>query len=522
MITTINSRALNSPSIIKRLSLGQQSALNIIGSVGVVIINALINLVLSPFIVEHLGISANGYITLANNFVSYIALITIALNSMAGRFILVEYRRGDMRAANEYYSSVLFGDWIMSAVIIPALVLFLIFIDRIINVDSGDLADTRLLFGIIFINYIIHLCLPQWQTAPYCTNNLYLRSLRNIASSVARAMVIFLLFKYLKAHSYYVALAASVMTVVSLSMDYWFYRMLMPELKVRFNYFSWQKVKDLVSSGIWNTVSQCGNLLLEGLDILITNIFINPVSAGVMAVSKILPNMINQLAGTMATTFGPRLTYLFADGNRQGMADEVKNNIKVISILANVPIGIFAVFGRDFFALWLPGEDSNRLWLLSTLALTGIIFTGIGQCMTNVFGAVNRLKWNSMAIVISGVVSVACVFLSLKYTSWGIYGIAGISAAISIMRTMLFTVPYSAHCIGVPLSTFLLPALAGMANVIVPVIISLPIVLYFSIGSWMTLFASSIIVALLSYILDCRLLLNDSQRLTLLKILHLK
>lgn len=509
-------------SWIKNLSLSQQSALNILGSVGVVLINAAINFLLSPFIVEHLGISANGYITLANNFVSYIALITIALNSMCGRFILVEYRRGNMRAANEYYSSVLFGDWMMSAVIIPAMVLFMVYIDRFINVDAADLSDTRLLFGLIFANYIVNLCLPQWATAPYCTNNLYLRSLRNIISSVVRAITIFLLFKYFDAHSYYVALAASVMTLVSLSMDYWFYRLLMPELKVRFRYFSWPKVKNLVSSGIWNTVSQCGNLLLEGLDILITNIFINPVSAGVMAVSKILPNMINQLAGTMATTFGPRLTYLFADGDRAGMATEVKNNIKVISILVNVPIGVFAVFGARFFSLWLPGEDSRQLWMLSSLALCGFIFTGVGQCMTNVFVAVNKLRWNSLAIVISGAISVAGVFITLRYTSWGIYGIAGISAAISILRTMCFTVPYSAHCIGAPLSTFMVPSVAAAANVLVPIMLSLPFVMMFTIDSWLKLISFIALVTIASYTIDCLLFLNKSQRQSFLRLIKLR
>lgn len=77
----------------KQLSVNQQSALNIIGSLVVVGINAAINFILSPYIVKYLGVEANGYITLANNFVSYIALVTMALNSMYARFILIDYRR---------------------------------------------------------------------------------------------------------------------------------------------------------------------------------------------------------------------------------------------------------------------------------------------------------------------------------------------------------------------------------------------------------------------------------------------
>ena len=50
---------------------------------------------------------------------------------------------------------------------------------------------------------------------------------------------------------------------------------------------------------------QCGNIFLEGLDILIANLFVNPVVLGVLSLFKIIPNMIGQLVGT---TFGSRLT----------------------------------------------------------------------------------------------------------------------------------------------------------------------------------------------------------------------
>ena len=100
----------------RKPSLNEQSALNVIGSIVVVAINVTINLVLSPYIVKHLGVEANGYITLANNFVSYLTMVSIALNSMVGRFILIDNRRGYQQSANEYYSSVLIGDWIMAMV----------------------------------------------------------------------------------------------------------------------------------------------------------------------------------------------------------------------------------------------------------------------------------------------------------------------------------------------------------------------------------------------------------------------
>ena len=133
----------------KQMTINQQSALNIIGSIVVVAINVAINFLLSPYIVENLGVEANGYITLANNFVSYIALVSMALNSMAGRFILIEHRQGNTQSVNEYYSSVLLGDWFLAGIILLPMVLFVLFIGHVINVPVDQLADTKILFAIV-------------------------------------------------------------------------------------------------------------------------------------------------------------------------------------------------------------------------------------------------------------------------------------------------------------------------------------------------------------------------------------
>lgn len=55
--------------------------------------NLVINFFLSPFIVEKIGVEANGFIQLATNFTTIASLVTIALNSMAGRFISLNYHK---------------------------------------------------------------------------------------------------------------------------------------------------------------------------------------------------------------------------------------------------------------------------------------------------------------------------------------------------------------------------------------------------------------------------------------------
>ena len=52
---------------------------------------------LSPFVVGKLGEEAYGFINLANNFVSYASLVSVAINSMACRYIIQAIKKRQSR-----------------------------------------------------------------------------------------------------------------------------------------------------------------------------------------------------------------------------------------------------------------------------------------------------------------------------------------------------------------------------------------------------------------------------------------
>lgn len=72
---------------------------------------------------------------LAKNFTQYATIITIALNSYAARYITVSYHNNDMEKAQEYISSVYYGDVAISAVIMIVAGGFILFLDRILNIS---------------------------------------------------------------------------------------------------------------------------------------------------------------------------------------------------------------------------------------------------------------------------------------------------------------------------------------------------------------------------------------------------
>lgn len=497
----------------------KEAVLNIIGAIIIVGINTLINFFLSPYIVKNLGVEINGYVALANNFISYFSLITIALNSMSGRFILLELKKNNLIEANKYYTSVLLGNWILGIFLLIPVSILIIYLDRFIKIDTKFLEDVRMLFIFVFLSFFINLLMPKWSNATFSTNKLYLRSLEMAITSIIRALIIFFSYKMLSPKVYYIGIAGIIMTIGNLFLEFLFKIKLLPELRVKFKYYSLKKIKILVTAGIWNTVSQCGNLLLEGLDILLANMFINPVASGLLAISKIIPNMINQVVGNIATTFGPKLITFFALNDTDKMLEEVKKNIKIVSIIANIPIGVTFIIGIYFFKLWVPSQDAKLLSMLSSLTLLGMLFSGISNCIINIFIAVNKLKLNSIMVIISGIINILIVYVLLNFTNLGIYIIASVSSIISIVRIFFFTAPYAACCIQKKWYVFYKPLIKGAGNVILPIIIGIICNLFINIDSWFFLILKIIIIIIFTIIIDYFFILNVDEKNFIKKII---
>lgn len=105
----------------------KQLAINMLAQVVVFLVQMGINFLLTPFIVKSLGVEAYGFVGLSNNIIGYLQLATVALNSMAGRFITIEYHKGNLEQANKYFSSVFYSNVVISAALAIISIILLVF-----------------------------------------------------------------------------------------------------------------------------------------------------------------------------------------------------------------------------------------------------------------------------------------------------------------------------------------------------------------------------------------------------------
>ena len=496
--------------------------INLASQILLLIINVGLSLLLVPFITNKIGSESYAFVTLGNDFINYAQIITIALNSMATRFILVNLTEKKYDEANKFYSSVMLSNIVLSLIIFIIFILVIVFLQSIINITPAIVGDVKLLWSFLFINFIVTILTSIFTIGPYSKNKTYICSLVNVIGQVTRIIILILLYSFLPAYIWYVGIAVLICNIIIAVLNYHFTKKLAPELKIRKKDYSWKHVLILLKSGIWNSINKISNVLSSSLDLLICNIFVGSVAMGTLAVSKTLPNQILAAFVLLSSIFAPSLTINYAKKDYLKMKSEIDFSSKILALISCIPITILFVFGKEFYSLWIPTENAIILRNLSGLFGFGLVFSLALEPMWYIFTATNKIKESSIFLMSSSFITLLIVFVLFHFTQndvMKLYIIAGVGSFVGLVKCWIFLPLYSAKCLKLPYKSFY-PMLIKITIVnIICIILAILIKMIIPITNWITLIIACIILGGLSFIINLFIILNKEDRITILSML---
>lgn len=491
-------------------------ALNMMANTISFVFASVVSFFLTPYITSHVGIEAYGLVGLANSFISYVTLFTAALNSMASRFIVIEIHNSHFSEANKYFSSVLIANTLIALfLIIPAI--WLIFNLDKINVSQSLMFDAQITFSLVILSFFFSSVGAFYGVVLYAKNILYKGSFRTVESGIIRIILILLLFSLLDTRIFYVCVATFIAGLYPLIWNIRYTHRLLPELKVSVSSFSIKAIKTLTSSGIWNSVTNLSHLLLDGLDLVLCNIFISGTMTGNVAIAKTVPGLFVSLIAVLSGSFYPQFLELYSKKLKDALSVSINNSINILSAISGVCLSILIIYSRDFYTLWLPGEDSRLLSILTILALGTVLMSCCIYSLFSVFALSNKVKMNSLVMVATGVLSIITTFICLKTTNWGVYAIVGVSSIFGILRNLFFTPIYAAHCLGLPKHYFYKRISINLINVGIILVFAFLIKSILPVHSWGLLISNFFIIAILGSLLSLFTVFNRQQRQSLIK-----
>lgn len=440
----------------------KQIVVNMIASLLSCLVSMGVSFILAPKIINSLGIEANGFLEMSNQFVNFASIAAMALNSMAGRFITVKIHQKDTEGANQYFNSVMYANLAIAGFLFLPLTIIVFNLDKLINISPELVGDVKLLFAAIFLNFMVTIVSTTFSTATFATNRLDLTAMRTIESQILKGGLLILVFYFLPIKVSYMGIATLASTLYLLIAYIYYTRKLLPDIEISPKHFRMKKVLEILSAGIWNTVMRTGQLLTNSLDTLITNLAIGTTEMGYVGTSKSMVTAINMLYETISAVFTPSLTISFAKNNKKELVEDLTSAMRLTGFFANIPLAFMAAFGVSFYTLWLNKTqslyDPTIIYVLTLLTMFGTIVGGAISPLFNVYTVVNKLKWNSIVTLIMGVLSAGTVLLLIETTdtaaNFGMYYIVGTSTVLGIIKNMTFTPMYAAHCLKLKKTTF--------------------------------------------------------------------
>ena len=490
----------------------KELVINMSASILAYVINFAISFFLSPYIVKNVGVDAYGFVGLANNFISYATLITIAVNAMASRFVTIKLCEKDYDGANKYFSSVFIANTFLATVMGVAFIAIWLFLEKLINIPQNIFWDVKILFAMLFLNCVLSTMCSIFSVATFATNKLYLASIRSIESHALKALIVVPLFILFAPRVSFLGVSTLLCGIYVIVFNIYYTKKLLPDIKIRKKHFDFKAIKELVASGVWSLINRVGQLLLDGLDLLITNLFINPIAMGVLSLAKTIPSIMNGIIGSTVSVFSPNFTFLYAEKKQDELVLSVKRSMRIMGVIANLPVIVLIVCGELFFSLWQPTQNSAELHLLSVLTCGTIIFSGGINCIYNIFTVVNKLKVNSLVVVGSGALNALIVFILLKTTSLGIYAVAGVSTVLSIIRNLAFTAPYGARCLKLKWYAFYPDIARPVIFVIISVAIGYVIKQFVTFSGWLGLIAQAALIGAIAVFIGLFIMLSKAER----------
>jgi membrane protein EpsK len=427
---------------------------NLISNGSLFIVNIVIGIWLTPYLILRLGVEVYGMVPLANQITTYLSLLTLVLTGASGRFLSIAIIREDNEEANKVFNTTFYASLLLTIGLLPFLFVFIFFVPAFLNVPVGFEQDTQLLFAFIFLAALITFLQTSFLVPSWSKNRIDLRNNVILLGKICQIFFIIIAFKVFPNRVWLFGASVFISYAITTFGIFFVNRKLTPSLYISTKYFDRLWLKEIIGLGKWIVVDQIGSILLLNSDLFMANQLLGPTIGGEYGSLVLIPQTIRVFVSTLSSTVSPVQMEKFANGYTGEVTYISRGTVKILSIFLAIIIGSLCGFSKELLNIWL-GNDFVHLQNLLILLLIPLFFTLPFQPLFQLQIAYKKVKLPAIAVLTFGVMNIALAFLFIKVFHLGAEGIAlafGISYSI---RTTIFTPIYGAIIQKMPLGTYL-------------------------------------------------------------------
>lgn len=418
------------------------------------VINTIIGLWYTPFLIANLGVAVYGIVPLIQSVTNYLHLLTDGFNSAVSRFLQIELARHDVNMANRTFNTSIVGAVAIIVLVLPIAVILALLAPRIFDVPSGFVWDTQWLILLTMLTFAITFLSSSFAISSFSSHRFDLRLGLNIVRLSVQIGSVVLLFTVMPPQLWQIGVGTFLSSILYLLGHRVLCRRLTPFLKIQPSLFDTSRLKQMLQFSGWVLVNQAGAYLFLNIDLIIANLVFGALTAGRYGAVLLFSSMLRAMVGTISAVLDPIVFTLYAQNNLSRLAHFCGLSVKLMGLIIALPIGLICGFAKPLLTVWLGPEYTDLSWLVVVLVSHLCINLAVVP-LFSIQVSTNHVRLPGILTLVMGITNACLAFALAQWSGWGYISIAIAGAVVLTAKNALFTPLYNARILRLPWWTFM-------------------------------------------------------------------
>lgn len=490
---------------------------NFVANLAFFAVNLLVGLLMVPYYIDTLGISAYGIIPLATSISSYIALISDSMSAAIGRYVAIASQKEDGGGYVRTYSTALFGLAKVILAIMPAAVLVGLMSPFLFNTGSESWLGVQILFVGIMVSVLITAWSNCFMSVLFGRHRLDLYNAVKVINISSQVGLVVLCFMSAGPSLALVGISYAGASVIALASSALMVKRIQPNLKAERSSYDSCHFKEICNLGAWSMVNSLGLILFIQTSMIVCNLMLGTDKAGVFAIAVNIMLAVSAVSNTICIIFTPIIYHFFAKNEIETMGKVCKTAVKICGILMAFPMAFVCIFSPEILQTWLGTEDYAGLAATLMIFFTTLVATDAIAPVYPVFMANLKVRVPGIVTFILGILNVVFAVIAVKL-GLGINGIAIAWVVTMTLKNMVFNPLYYSRIMKEHPWKMYSKLLPGLLLFYATVAIGLKLNIHIP-ATWVSLIAVFLLGTAAYFVVSMPLLLNKEEKIMVLSAL---
>ena len=370
----------------------QQANRNFFTNIIHLIVNVVVGVLYTPYLVRSVGVIAYGVVPLALVINQYINVISLSLVNALTRFYSVEYRNGNMEKASKYFSTSIVVGIVFSLILYPLLHIAINYVDMFFDIPNNLLGESKLLFRFTVASFFLSILSNCVNITLFADNLLdYVNYLK-----VTRQALKFLLnigfFVFLQTNILYIGLANFIAELAVLLLSIYFYKITKPS-RIHFQFLLYNKIYliSMLSMVSWVLVQRFSDTFLYKIDSILMNVYFGIKMTGIIGAVSEFGSYVTSITTILSSLFAPLLLIAYSKKNEANYRLMTVEGSYIVGLFTGLLCALLCGSSSTLLSIWL-GRDFEGYGLWLVLKIVVIPYTTAGAMFANSYLYANYNK----------------------------------------------------------------------------------------------------------------------------------